>query len=181
MTNPFMKILYDEHEVIVNAIDVAKQLKYLINRDPDLYDIKLRKLIQFFRNYADKYHHYKEEVILFPEMNKRNEMLEEGIIKEMFENHEDFREMIKSIEQSLNAHDYIKAHDQLEKYTEELLNHIAVENEEVFQMAESIFDLAELEKIGHRFLDWDRELGDARKEEWKELADELRRDLTMMD
>jgi hemerythrin-like domain-containing protein len=117
-----------------------------------MYEDTVRQLISFFRSYADKYHHYKEEKILFPEMSKRNELLMDGAIKEMLENHEDFREMIRGIEQFLDEKNYSGARQQLEKYTEALLNHIAVENDEVFLMAESIFTEEELKKISHRFI-----------------------------
>jgi hemerythrin-like domain-containing protein len=174
MINPFLKILYDEHIIIVNAIDVAKQAKPLIGKEDVLYEKTVRQLIGFFRDYADKYHHYKEENILFPEMNRRNELLEDGMIKEMFDNHEDFREMIRSIEKNLDVKNFSGTQTELEKYGEALLDHIAVENEEVFQMAETLINENELEKIGHRFLDCDRELGDDKKAEWQDLIDVLR-------
>jgi hemerythrin-like domain-containing protein len=99
----------------------------------------------------------------------------------MFENHSDFREMIKNIETSLDEKKYPQAQQQLEQYTEALLDHIAVENDEVFQTAESLFSEEELEKIYYRFEDCDRELGNAKKEELKELADTLRKNLLMAD
>ena len=51
----------------------------------------LTDLITFFRNYADKFHHYKEEKLLFPLMCEKNDMLENSIIAEMLDNHQDFR------------------------------------------------------------------------------------------
>lgn len=173
--NKCLKMLYDEHEIIVNAIDAAKQAETLIGKEDELYEMTIRELLSFFRNYADKYHHYKEELILFPEMSKKNELLEDGVIKEMFDNHEDFRGMIKEIETLLDEKNYPATQKALNSYAEALLDHIAVENEEVFQMAESIFDEAELERIYFRFVDCDRELGDQRKEELKELSDNLRK------
>ncbi|MBI4947252.1 MAG: hemerythrin domain-containing protein [Bacteroidetes bacterium] len=176
-----MKVLFDEHEIIINSIDTVRQANSLIGKDNEAYEKLIHQLIGFFRNYADKYHHFKEEEILFPEMAKRNELLADGVIKEMFENHSDFREMIKNIEISLNAKKYLDAQLQLEKYTEALLDHIAVENDEVFQTAESIFSEDELEKIYFRFEDCDRDLGNAKKEELKELSDTLRKNLLMAD
>src|ERR1022692_877121 len=104
--NTYLKLLYDEHSIIVNAIDVAKESESLIGKDNILYEKTIRTLIDFFRNFADKYHHNKEEMILFPEMEKKNEMLQDGVIKEMFDNHEEFREMIKDIEQNLGAKNF---------------------------------------------------------------------------
>lgn len=162
MKNP-IKILFDEHEIIISAIDIAKRADKLIAKDEVAYEKLIRDLINFFKVYADQYHHYKEEKILFPEMSKKNELLEGGVIKEMFENHEDFRNLIKEIETFLDKKDYIQAQQQLHKYTEALLDHIAVENDEVFQMAESIFDNDELEKIYFRFQDSDFEVGEQNK------------------
>jgi hemerythrin-like domain-containing protein len=158
MNNP-VKVLIDEHDIIVTATELAKEADKILLNDEEAYDKVLRKLIVFFRLYADRYHHYKEERILFPEMSRKNELLQDGVIKEMFENHEDFRSMIQSIETFLDKKNYPKAQQQLHIYTEALLDHIAVENDEVFQMAETLFTPDELEKIYFRFEDCDHEIG----------------------
>lgn len=174
-----MKVLYDEHEMIVNAIDVSKQAGSLIGKDNELYENIVGSLLLFFKIYADEYHHHKEEEILFPEMVKRNEMLENGIIKEMFENHADFRVMIQNIRNNLASKNYSRVQEILESYTENLLDHIAVENDEVFHIAESIFTEKELNDISFRFQDSDRELGADRKKEMTELIDSLRKKLML--
>lgn len=176
MNNP-IKVLFDEHELIVSAIDIAKEAKKLIDKDNTVYEKTVKDLITFFRSYADQYHHQKEEEILFPEMSKRNELVGEGVIKEMLENHEDFRCMITEMEKTINNKDYKTTNTHLQKYTEALLDHIAVENDEVFQMAESIFDEAELNKLYFRFADADRELGDKRKEELVEMIGAIRNNI----
>lgn len=165
-----VKILYDEHEIIVSAIELAKQTAALWKTKPDRFEKTLRELISFFRNYADKFHHYKEEEVLFPEMNRKNELLKNGLIKEMFDNHADFREMLGSIEVHLNNKNFALADQQLLEYTEKLLDHIAVENDEVFQMAEALFTPDELEKINFRFADWDNELGGKKKKELETMV-----------
>ena len=175
--NKSIRLLFEEHEIIVNAIDVVSEVKSLIGKNDIMYEKTVRELLLFFRNYADKFHHFKEEEILFPEMSKKNELLTDGVLKEMFENHSDFRERIKSVENLLNEKKYPDAQLQLERYAEALLNHIAVENEEVFQTAEAIFSEEELEKIFFRFEDCDRELGISKKLELKEMAETLRKNL----
>lgn len=169
-----IKVLFDEHEIIISAIDIAKEADKLIATNEVLYEKLIRDLIAFFKVYADQYHHYKEEQILFPEMNKKNELLEDGVIKEMLENHEDFRSLIKGIETLLDKKDYMRAQQQLHIYTEALLDHIAVENDEVFQIAETLFDSAELEKIYFHFDDCDREVGEQNKAELVNQLKEMR-------
>ncbi len=163
--------LYQEHAIIVDAVEVAREAEKLIEKDNEAYLQTMKLLLHFFRVYSDQYHHHKEEEILFPEMNKKNELLEDGVVKEMFENHEDFRNMINTIENHLNTGEYVKAQQQLQNYTEALLDHIAVENDEVFQMAETLFDESELERIYFRFEDCDREIGEQQK---TDLVNQLR-------
>lgn len=177
--NKTLQLLYDEHEIIVNAIYASRQSGTLIGKEDDRYEKNIRELIDFFRSYADQYHHHKEEIILFPEMVKRNEMLEDSVIHEMLENHEDFREMIRDIEKKIDEKKYDDAQKQLNQYTEALLNHIAVENDEVFQMAESLFDDGELDNLGFRFNDCDRELGDTQKQELAECVESIRKNLIL--
>ena len=160
-----IEMLYDEHDYIMTAIDNVKGMKPMIAADPDNYKKELSRYIDFFKNYADRFHHYKEEEILFPEMSKKNELLEDGVIKEMLDNHADFRIMIGNITSFNEAGELAKAHAEFEKYAEALLDHIAVENDEVFQMAESLFDESELDKIYFRFKDCDMDLGEEYKKE----------------
>ncbi|MHB8258793.1 MAG: hemerythrin domain-containing protein [Bacteroidia bacterium] len=162
MNNP-IKTLFEEHAIITSAINISRQADKLIAKNDDVYEKLIRDLINFFRVYADEYHHHKEEEILFPEMSKKSDLLKDGIVNEMMENHADFREMIKNTEDYLNKQDFIRAQQQLHVYSEFLLDHIAVENEEMFQMAESMFSEDELEKIYFRFEDCDREVGQDRK------------------
>lgn len=177
--NPSLNILFEEHSIILNAIDVTKQVKSLIGKDDEKYEKTVRDLINFFKNYADKYHHHKEEIILFPEMAKRNELVAEGIIKEMLDNHDDFRETISSIERKLNEKKYAEAQSELEVYANAMFDHITVENSEVFQMAETMMSESELENIYYRFLDCDRELGETVKVELSDLINSLRTNLML--
>lgn len=179
MVNGAIQILYDEHDHIVSIIDAAKQMSGLIGKDDARYEQSVRRMLDFFRNYADKYHHYKEEVILFPEMCRKNELLETGVILEMLENHSDFREMLRNIETFLDKKEYALANRQLLIYCEALLDHIAVENDEVFQMAESLFSKTELENISFRFSDCDHELGEKKKAEFEQMVKEVLADINL--
>ncbi len=167
--NNSLKMLFDEHEIITRAVEIAKNAKSLIGKNDEEYEITISELIRFFRVYADQYHHHKEEEILFPEMAKKNELLAEGIINEMFDNHNYFRELIRDIELDLEQQNYSEASEKIDEYTEALLDHIAVENEELFQTAYGIFTEDELENIYYRFIDLDRELGETKKMEFTDL------------
>ena len=175
-----IEVLLDEHKIITSAIDLANHADELWLKNEAVYEIIIRKLISFFRIYADLYHHHKEEKILFPEMQKKNELLQDGVLKEMFNNHEDFRNMINSIETFLDKKNYQSAQEQLNIYLEDLLDHIAVENEEVFQIAETLFNKEELEKIYFRFQDSDFETEEQNKINGLPNKSELAKELQEM-
>lgn len=173
-----IETLFSEHETIISAINISKQANTLIGKNDGLYDKTIRELIKFFRDYADRMHHHKEEEILFPAMADKNEMLGDGVIKEMLENHEDFRSILKNIETNLDNSKYDLARQNLSIYTEALLDHIAVENDEVFQMAESLFNENELDNIYYRFEDYDRESGNSKKQELIAMLGKIEEEIT---
>ena len=105
----------------------------------------------------------------FPEMLKKRELLPEGTSGEMLNNHTTFREMLTAIEEELNNSSYDAAAAMTDEYANALLDHIAVENEEVFQAAYSVLNDIELENIYYRFADLDRDLGETKKNDLVEF------------
>ncbi|HQY00542.1 MAG TPA: hemerythrin domain-containing protein, partial [Flavobacteriales bacterium] len=109
----------------------------------------------------------------FPEMAQQNELLADGVLQEMLENHADFRGMLDDIEGLLREERWSDAQDAVDRYCEALQDHIAVENDEVFHMAETLLNADELDRVRFRFEDGDRERGDARKAELAAMLDTL--------
>ncbi len=171
--NRAANLLQAEHEIIINAVGLISEAGVFIGKDCSRYEKTVKELIYFYRNYADKYHHYKEEIVLFPEMGRKNELLDNGVIKEMFEHHEDFRNMLSVAEQLLEKSDYEGCGKQLRMYAEAILDHIAVENDELFQMLETVFDNEEINRIYFRFEDIDRDLGVDEKHRMEENINRL--------
>ncbi len=164
-----LKLLYNEHEVITRAAYVAREAGNLIGINNEEYELTISELIRFFRVYADQYHHHKEEQILFPEIARKSELLAGGILKQMEDDHEYFRETLRDIEAHLRNQNYPQADLGISEYTEALLDHIAVENEELFQTAYSLFTEDELDRIYFRFLDLDSVLGESKKKDFTDL------------
>ena len=168
-----LKMLFDEHDVITKAACLAKNAECLIGTNNEEYELTISELIRFFRVYADQYHHHKEEEILFPEMAKKSELLAEGILAEMLDNHEYFRETLRNIEANLQNQNYPEAAILVNEYTEALLDHIAVENAELFLSAYNLFSEDELDNIYFRFIDLDSVLGESKKKDFTDLLKTL--------
>lgn len=174
MKNP-LTYLFKEHQEITRLVHFYQRISNLYKTDEAKYVAIMNELLSFFKNYADKYHHAKEEDTLFPEMCKKNELFADGMVKEMLENHSDFRALVGEIRAALDMKDFERATALTNGYTEGLLNHIAAENGELFHIAEEIFTDEELEKIYFRFEDIDRELGLEQKQEMEKLHLKLKR------
>ncbi|MFI5221472.1 MAG: hemerythrin domain-containing protein [Bacteroidia bacterium] len=158
MENP-IDLLMQEHQIITKALENVLGLKKLIQADPDKYNAEMRNYIGFFRNYADNFHHQKEERILFIQMKRKKEEMGDGVLKEMYDNHADFRDMLSDIESLIDDGKYEKSFREYEKYYNALLDHIAVEDQEVFQSALAMFTKDELVKLANLFTDTDTDLG----------------------
>lgn len=167
MNNP-IKMLYQEHEVILKAIKKGKFLNGLWKTDKHSFEEQMKELIVFFRDYADGYHHRKEEEVLFPAISENPQFVLHGILEEFEQHHEDFREYANEINETLNEGNAEKGFKIFLNYCSELEDHIGAENDELFVLAESLLSPNELEKIYFLFQDVDMENGNARKLEIEE-------------
>jgi len=73
---------------------------------------------------------------LFKEFNDNPDFFLDDIITELEEHHEMFRNTVNDIEKTLSDEDFEKTQSLLSRYMNNLLDHIAVENDELFSMAE---------------------------------------------
>ncbi len=165
--NPIQTML-DEHEVICQAEEIIKNLDKTWDTNPEQYKTTINTLITFFREYADGYHHRKEEDVLFPAIHDHPDFVLQEILEEFETHHEDFREYTVTIEEALNEGNFEKSYKELNNYLQDLLDHIAAENDELFSIAENLMDENELETIFFKFKDIDMELGEERKRELEE-------------
>jgi hemerythrin-like domain-containing protein len=160
--------MLDEHEVICKTEAIIENLNQLWESDIEKYTEIVTTLISFYREYADSYHHRKEEEVLFPAIKNHPDFVLREIIDEFEQHHEDFRDYTREIEQAIMEGNYEKSYQELNNYLQDLLDHIAAENDELFVLAESLLGEEELETIFFKFKDIDMELGQDRKTELEE-------------
>ncbi|RMH81118.1 MAG: hypothetical protein D6681_18380, partial [Calditrichaeota bacterium] len=129
---------------------------------------ELRRLIDFFRQYGDMYHHRKEEDILFSVLAEAHPMLGESLVAALEEHHQMFRETLTAAETAIEAGEWARVEELLKQYRSDLRDHISAENDELFVTADDILSEDEKERLYFSFLDKDRELGEARKQAYEE-------------
>lgn len=165
MVSKISNVMYGEHAIILEAIQIASSLDKSWETNSELYENNLKELLVFFKEYSDQYHHYKEEEILFPALLKMEEPSATAVINELLEHHEDFRALVGKIKTDLAGRKYPEAQQKIKEYSHDLLDHIAAENEELFPMADTILSESELENLYYRCIDIDNELGIERKDD----------------
>ena len=173
MNNHPIEFLIEEHNIISRVEDLIPRLRECRKDHSEEYEKAIRSLLIFFREYADNYHHSKEEQVLFPKMNNHPDFSQFELLTELEEHHDLFRERLSSIEDFLHQQNYEKVQNTLEKYLEELLDHIGVENDELFEIAKMIFNDYELENIYFSCKDIDRNLGENKKQKLINILDDI--------
>ncbi len=174
MDNDPVNLLLAEHEIIAGAKDVIAAMDQLWTKSADTYERAFREIVSFFVSYSDGFHHRKEEDVLFPALRNHPDFYSNEILDELEDHHQTFREHIGQMQLALEEKNYERAHARLKRYFDELLDHIAVENDELFVMAESLLGDAELERMYFRFKDVDLEIGDDRKKDLERRLAEIR-------
>ncbi|MBK8920943.1 MAG: hemerythrin domain-containing protein [Saprospirales bacterium] len=171
MQSSLSKLLVREHGIILEASEVIVALNRSWADDPVAYEKIILQLLDFFSTYADGYHHRKEEDILFPVISKKNEMAGDAIVRELLDHHDDFRSRLQQIRSALGMRDYATVQAHFFSYINALQDHIAVENDELFPMADTLLSSDELELQFHRCQDLDSELGEERKQHLEMLIE----------
>jgi len=156
--SPAMEKLVSEHVLI-------KRLVAMIPEFIDNLDVASeqgRQLIvdgiDFIRSYADKYHHAKEEEILFKYFDENLD-----IIKAMYEDHEKARARVRAMLKALAKKDKEAISKQLSAYQELLTEHIKKEDEILYPWMDRNLSITQIGELFSKFNEKDKEFGDAPK------------------
>lgn len=174
--NP-VNLLMQEHEVILKIENCLTKLDNLWETDSAKYKKNIELILRFLKEYSDSFHHHKEEDVLFPALEEHPDFLLDGILSELLEHHENFREYAVTIDEALQEDNFKLTQSTLKKYLNDLLDHISVENDELFIMAENLFSENQLETIFFKFKDIDLELGEKFKIELEQIPSQVEADL----
>ncbi len=134
------KVLSKEHENILKVITALIEESDKLEKGGQIDKKFFEKAIDFIKNYADKFHHAKEEDLLFVEFNKVNSDLHCNPVEQMLYEHELGREFVKGMAESLitsNKENIIK---NARGYADLLKEHIFKEDSILYPLVEEVFD-----------------------------------------
>lgn len=174
------EILMNEHRVIEQVLDCLDAMADRCERDGRIDEEPARQAIEFFRDFADRCHHGKEENQLFPMMESRGFSPAAGPTAVMRSEHVQGRSLIRSMEEAIPGASQGDATAQTawvhsaRGYSTMLRQHIEKEDTCLFPMADQALLSGDQEELGRLF---DRveheEIGPGVHEKYVALAEAL--------
>lgn len=173
-------ILTEEHKVILTVCGAAeREARAMVaagRADAD----RVAKMIDFFRTFADRCHHAKEEDLLFVRMGERGFPRDAGPVRMMLMEHDASRVNVVAVAQNLeaaaagNAAAVAVVSDNLNAYASLLRAHIFKEDNILYPMANQVFSEADQQQLAADFERVEREeIGAGVHERYHRLAHEL--------
>ncbi len=135
-----MKMLAALQRVIIEVMDL---------KEGETKDLKA--LIQFFEVYVDRYHHGKEEQVLFPALSRTRTAGIDSLIGSLMEDHSEARTSMEQIKSnaltfySCSEADRHEFRERADRYVDLVRKHIRKENSELLPLIEE--KLSETERL----------------------------------
>lgn len=122
--SPPIRLLVEEHKLIKRVLALIPGIvrHFQTASEVDLSPVPI--IVDFIRQYADGFHHMKEEDVLFSYVGK-----DEEIIQVMYREHEQGRGFVRAMEQDAEAGEVSKVCRNMLDYRDLLLDHIRKEDE----------------------------------------------------
>jgi hemerythrin-like domain-containing protein len=173
-------LLSSEHRVIEQVLDSLESLAKQCRSRGSLDEQVARDAIDFFRNFADRCHHAKEEAHLFPAMEAKGFPRNGGPTGVMMAEHEEGRACVRAMDEAVQAAGAgdtaapIRFADLATRYIDLLRAHIGKEDHCLFAMANQAFSESDQQKILDVFTKVEaEEVGTGVHERYLKLADDL--------
>ena len=150
--SPPMKKLVDEHLLIKRLLAMVPGIIEELDLSTEPGRQVISQSVDFIRSYADKFHHAKEEAILFKCFDENLD-----IIKTICTDHENGRALVKEVLAALERQDRETVISNLEAYTALLTEHIKKEDEILYRWMDRNLTMTQIGELFSRFSEKDKE------------------------
>jgi hemerythrin-like domain-containing protein len=180
MPHPLYNLKH-EHRVIERAIRALEGMSVRIASGGEVPAEALVQIVDFISEFADRFHHRKEEEFLFPALRSKGITDEGGALGLMHRQHEIERTLMSELRQAIEALDQgSEVASQLfvegaHRYIDLLIGHIELEDSVLFRLADEVLEEADKKSIGDAFRQTANEIGLDTIEKYEKLASDLER------
>ncbi|HHU18614.1 MAG TPA: hemerythrin [Clostridiales bacterium] len=152
--------LINEHEGILIGLTILEKMADKVEQSGIIEISDIEESVNFFKLFADKCHHGKEEGFMFPAMQKAGLPNEGGPIAQMLLEHDEGRkyitEMSSSIENgALEGNKFIQA---AKNYISLMREHIEKENRVLFPFGDKIIPMDEQQQLLEQFEEFEEKV-----------------------
>ena len=165
MTTTATQVMEAEHRNIETVVKALGDLAVTIEKGQRVEAALLEAAVEFFRVYADKLHHGKEETLFFPMLVKRGVPPQGCPIGGLNHEHQKGRALVRSLAEQAPAYAQAKpgAKEGLLETLRGILdlyqNHIWKEDAMVFPMADKVLTAADQKELTEKFAEVDQAVG----------------------
>ncbi len=174
-----IETLHREHDLILEFLTQLSAGVDRIVSDQGPPKEFLEKALDFCRVFADQYHHYKEEYVMFGLLAQKHDGTLDGEIARHRDQHEECRNLIQKTGQALEGYSREldtasrTIHRSMSDYISTLRRHIRSENEILFPMVEEALSQEEAEALLREFAAYEAKTGNDTYDRYRGLVDEL--------
>jgi hemerythrin-like domain-containing protein len=176
---PASRQLMDEHEVILKVVNAMQAEADHMRRGSSVDESHVRQMLDFSRNFTDRYHYAQEERYYFPAVLVYTGQRTRGLIDELEAEHAYARTIVDEVDSLLTGNNPKAAAliaERLSRYADVLRRHIRKENEQLCQKANAFLPEAEERALTIGFEQpGNMVLGSGFREHYYRMAEELSR------
>lgn len=166
-SEPIQKLV-NEHGLIKRLLALIPDLCDRVNLDLESNKEVVLQSIEFIKQFADKFHHAKEEDILFAYAKGNTD-----IVNAMLEEHKKGRYYVKSVLLGLETEDATFVTYSLKHYRELLTEHIKKEDEILYPWIERGMTAAQIDELEIKFDETDLKFGSCFYDKWESFVHSL--------
>jgi hemerythrin-like domain-containing protein len=166
--SPAVKNLVDEHVLIKRLLALVPTITDFVEKSETVDKELVLSCVDFIRGYADKFHHMKEEDILFKYVDEKSE-----IIKIMYEDHITGRNHVKQVVEGAESGNKAQIKEHLNGYRDLLTQHIKKEDEILYPWIDRQLSDQQVGELFQRCSEADASVGEELPKKYEKFIIEL--------
>jgi hemerythrin-like domain-containing protein len=166
--SPPLKMLVDEHVLIKRLVTLIPEVIKSLDMDSEQGKQIIRNSVEFICMYADKYHHAKEEEILFKYFDENLDILDV-----MRDDHETARTHVRVILEGLDKKDKKEIAEHFNAYHKLLTEHIKKEDEILYPWIDRNLSTTQVGELFSKFNKADEKSDKEEIDRCKKFVNEL--------
>lgn len=168
--------LKHEHRIIEQALRGLEGICTRLEMGEEVSLEALNQLLDFVQIYADRFHHEKEEMYLFPALQESGMQVEGGPLGFLKQEHHTERQLLIDLGVALTDYRHGNENARLRiiaiarNYSHHLLSHMRREDAILFMLAEEVLDETAKTSINYAFAKAENSFGDKTVDHYEEIA-----------